>query len=284
HGVTEGPTMWLTGAIHGDEIVGVEIIRRVLNTADPTKMAGTVLACPVVNVPGFANSERYFPDRRDLNRSFPGSNRGSLASRFARVLMDQVIRRGDVGIDFHTGSDHRANHPQIRADLSDQSTSDLAHAFGAPLSIHARVRDGSLREAAVNAGVTTLLYEGGGASRFDSQAVEVGTAGVLRVMQRIGQLQPGDQSTSEPPETTVVRRSHWVRSPRSGIARVEVELGQHLVPRQPVATVTDAYGSWEWTIRARSHAVVIGRNERPVVHQGDALVHLGTPVDQTQDG
>lgn len=283
HGVEDGPTTWLTGAIHGDEVVGVEIIRRVLNRTDATQLAGTVLACPVVNVPGFANSDRYFPDRRDLNRSFPGSDRGSLASRFARVLMNEVIARGDFGIDFHSGSDHRTNHPQVRADLSDPATRELAEAFGAPLAIHSRVRDGSLREAAVSSGVTTLLYEGGGAWRFDPTAVAVGTAGALRVLELIGQVSLADvfPSPDSPQpatsETTFIRRSHWVRSPRSGIARVVVGLGEHVSPRQTVAIVTDAYGSSERTIRARSASVVIGLNERPVVHQGDALVHLGSP-------
>ena len=153
HGAADGPTMWLSAAIHGDEIGGVEIIRRVLERIDTTRLAGTVLAVPVVNVHGFNTGDRYLPDRRDLNRSFPGSARGSLASRVAHLMMTEVIGRSDIGIDLHTGSDHRVQLPQVRGDLDQDSVRSMAMSFAAPITLHARGRDGSHREAATEAGL-----------------------------------------------------------------------------------------------------------------------------------
>nr|WHW29206.1 putative deacylase [uncultured bacterium] len=161
HGVHDGPTVWLSAAVHGDEVAGVEIIRRVLATVDPRTLRGSVLAVPIVNVHGFLSGDRYLPDRRDLNRSFPGSPTGSLAGRIADLFMTEVVKRSDVGIDLHTGSDHRTNLPQIRADLDDPQTRELADAFGAPFMLHAKLRDGSMRAAATAADSTVLLYEGG---------------------------------------------------------------------------------------------------------------------------
>jgi predicted deacylase len=273
-GAAPGPMVWLSAAIHGDEVCGVEIIRQVVRHVDPVRLAGTILAVPVVNVPGFASGDRYMPDRRDLNRCFPGSERGSLASRFANVFMTEIVERCEVGIDIHTGSDHRCNLPHIRADLDDATTRTLATAFAAPVALHARVRDGSLREAAVRNGITTLVYEGGEAWRFDERAIEVGVAGVLRVLAQLRMIEPLEcgGATASP---TFIRRSAWVRSPMSGVARVAVELGDIVAAKQPLAVIADAIGSRERVVRAPVPAVVIGRSELPVVHRGDALVHLG---------
>ena len=148
HGREDGPTIWINAAIHGDEAVGVEVIRQVIANLNPKTFRGTLIAIPIVNVLGFMAGDRYLPDRRDLNRSFPGSARGSLASRIAHRMMTEVVAKCEVGIDLHTGSDRRSNLPQIRADLDDPGTRDLAAAFGAPVMLHARIRDGSLRHAA----------------------------------------------------------------------------------------------------------------------------------------
>ncbi|MGI8793918.1 MAG: succinylglutamate desuccinylase/aspartoacylase family protein [Acidimicrobiales bacterium] len=274
HGKRAGPTVWLSGAIHGDEVCGVEIIRQALSHLDLKSMAGTVLAVPVVNVPGFASGDRYLPDRRDLNRSFPGSTRGSLASRFAHTFMTEVVERSEVGIDLHTGSDHRANLPQIRADLDDELTHELTEVFAPPVALHARLRDGSLREAAVRAGATTLLYEGGEAWRFDDDAVASGVGGVTRVLHHLGVLPEPVTDVAPPSETRFLRKSSWLRSPNSGVARVLVKLGDNVVVGQNIAVVADAIGSKESVVHARRSGVVIGRNERPVVHGGDALVHI----------
>lgn len=186
NGRAPGPTVWLSGAVHGDEINGVEIVRRLARTLDPRRLAGTVIAVPVVNVFGFVNESRSFPDRRDLNRSFPGSTRGSLAARLAHLFMQEVVSRSDDGIDFHTATDHRTNLPQLRCDLDDPETRRCAVAFGAPMTLHSRLRDGSLREAATSRGIPVLLYEGGEPVRFNEWAIRAGVDGALRVLQELG--------------------------------------------------------------------------------------------------
>ena len=282
-----GPTIWLSAAVHGDEVCGVEIIRQVIGELDPKTMAGTVIAVPVVNVPGFASGDRYMPDRRDLNRCFPGSARGSLASRFAHVFMSEIVSHCSVGIDLHTGSDHRRNLPQIRADFDDPETRELASVFGAPVALHARVRDGSLREAAVSVGARALVYEAGEAWRFDQQSIDVGVAGVYRVLVHLGITDSAAATNSEHPaagtEPLFLKKSSWVRSPVSGVARIAVELGTVVEPRETLGVVTDAVGSQERVVRASKRGIVIARTELPVVHRGDALVHLGN-LDQNPPG
>jgi predicted deacylase len=271
HGALAGPTVWLDAAIHGDEVCGVEIIRQVLSGLDPATTCGTVLAIPVVNVPGFANGDRYLPDRRDLNRCFPGSPRGSLGARLAHVFMTEVVARCDLGIDLHTGSDHRANFPHVRADLDDETTRELALAFGTAVVLHTRPRGGSLRSAGVAAGHTVLVYEGGEASRFDRQAIDAGVAGIRRVLNRLGMVANGQPA---PLRGRISRRSHWSRSPTSGLVRVRVELGEEVRRGQLLAVVADATGSDQRPVRSRTEGLVIGRTEQPVVHQGAALVHV----------
>ena len=156
HGREPGPTVWVNAAIHGDEVMGIEVIRQAVATLSPRTLRGTLVAVPVVNVLGFMTGDRYLPDRRDLNRSFPGSARGSLASRIAHLFMTEVVSKCDVGIDLHTASDRRTNLPQIRADLDDPRTRSLAEAFGAPVMLHARLRDGSLRQAARDPNVLAI--------------------------------------------------------------------------------------------------------------------------------
>ena len=271
HGKHDGPTVWLSGAVHGDELCGVEIIRRVLGDLKPATMAGTVIAVPVVNVHGFNTGDRYLPDRRDLNRSFPGSARGSLASRIANLLMTEVVARCDVGIDLHTGSDHRTNLPQIRADLDDARTLDLALAFAPPVAIHARTRDGSLRQAATEAGATVLLYEGGEAFRFDRAAISAGREGVLRVLAELG---IADSDVPDPSPTRLSRKSRWIRAPKSGILHLEVDLGGEVAAGSTVGTIYDAFGKRLGQLRARHDGVVIGHTQHPLVNQGDAVAHV----------
>ncbi len=271
HGREEGPTVWLSAAIHGDEIAGIEIIRRVLADLDPKTMSGTLIAVPVVNVHGFNTGDRYLPDRRDLNRSFPGSPRGSLASRIAHLLMTEVVSRCTVGIDLHTGSDERTNLPQVRADLDDQEVLRLARVFGAPISIHSRVRDGSLRQAATESGATVLLYEGGEASRFDSHAIRAGRDGVIRVLADLGMVAPAE---SPPSATLLSRRTGWIRATKSGILHLDADLGAQIESGQQIARILDPYGKRLSTLRARFDGLVIGHTQRPLVNQGDAVAHI----------
>ena len=274
HGRHDGPVVWVSAAIHGDEISGVEIIRRVSARLAPRQLRGTVLSVPIVNVHGFLSGDRYLPDRRDLNRSFPGSTKGSLASRVAASFMREIVARSDVGIDLHTGSDHRSNLAQLRGDFDDPRTRELAQAFGAPLMLHAGLRDGSLRAAATDAGVTVLLYEGGEAWRFDEDAIAVGTSGTLRVLATLGMIAADDAPGSSQP--LEARSSSWVRARRSGIALMSVTLGERVTRGQHLAVIHDSLGRKLSRASAQSDGVVIGLTQHPLVHQGDALVHIAT--------
>jgi predicted deacylase len=272
HGRKAGPTMWVSAAIHGDEVVGVEIIRQTVASLDPKEMAGTVIAAPVVNVHGFNAGDRYFPDRRDLNRAFPGSKRGSLASRVARLMMTEVVGRCQLGIDLHSGSDHRTNLPQIRADLDDPATVDMANAFGAPVAIHAKVRDGSLRQAATEVGATVLLYEAGEAHRFDRVSIDTGVEGVMRVVSQLG-IATRDFPAS--PRVQLCRSTKWARAGRSGVLHLDVQLGTAVEQGELIATIYDTYGKRLSRITSRVDGVVIGHTQRPLVNRGDAVVNLG---------
>lgn len=272
HGRQDGPTVWVSAAVHGDEINGVEIIRRVLEQLDAKVLCGTVLAVPVVNVHGFLNGSRYLPDRRDLNRSFPGSARGSLAGRIAQLFLSEIVERCTIGIDLHTGSDHRTNLPQIRANLDDPETLRLAHAFAAPAMVHSATRDGSLRQAGTDAGATVLLYEAGEAWRFGEHAIRVGTSGVLRVLAALDMIE--DSEAPDAHEPMVCRGSTWSRAGKSGIATLWIELGDQVTKGQPIGRVHDAFGRRLGQINARGDGIVVGLNLDPIVNQGDALVHI----------
>ncbi len=273
NGRGDGPTVWLSGAIHGDELNGVEIIREVLPRIDVRTLRGAIIATPVVNVFGFIDQSRYLPDGRDLNRFFPGSTRGSLASRLAKIFMTEVVAQSDLGIDLHTAAGHRTNIPQVRGDLDHPETLRLSNAFGAPFIIDARLRDGSLRMAATKRQVPVLLYEAGQINRFDTDAVQYGVEGVLRVLQAM------EMGTWELPR---IRRrpirldsTRWVRARRSGIAKLDVALGDQVVRGELLGTISDAFGQRPTRITAANSGYVIAITQHPLVSQGDALVHIG---------
>jgi uncharacterized protein len=271
HGRRPGPRVWLSGAIHGDELNGIEIIRRVLAECSPRRLTGTLVAVPIVNVFGFVTGSRYLPDGRDLNRSFPGSPRGSLGARIAHLFMREVVAGSQVGIDLHTGSADRTNLPQIRADLSDPETRDLARAFGPNIAIQAALRDGSFRAAAVAKGARVLVYEGGEPRRFNREAVDRGVNGVLRVLVALG------MRGSAPPfrgPVPLSRRTSWHRAGRSGLFRSEVEPGDRVQKGDRLGVIQDAFGSRPLRVRARAGGIVIGLTLQPHVNRGDALVHV----------
>jgi len=272
HGATRGPSVWLSGAIHGDEIVGVEIIRQVLDRLDPASLAGTLVAVPVVNVFGFVTESRYLPDRRDLNRSFPGSKQGSLAARLARLFMDAVVDPCSFGVDFHAGSDDRTNLPHIRGNLDDLETQRLALAFGAALAVHNKPQRGTLRAAALRRGKRVLLFEGGEPRRFSSEAVEAGIAGTLRVLSAL------DMIAAPPPPpfpaTRVSRSTAWTRAPRGGILRLDTHLGAILNKGDRVGTITDPAARDGALVRARTGGLVVGHTVNPLVNPGDGILHI----------
>lgn len=282
NGRRPGPCLWLSAAIHGDELNGVEIIRRVIKPLQPRHLAGCVVAVPVVNIFGLLEQSRYLPDRRDLNRSFPGSSRGSLAARLAALFMREVVSQCTHGIDLHTAAVHRINLPQIRANLEDPQTYEFAIAFGAPVMIHAAMRDGSLRQAAAKNNIPTLLYEAGEALRFDETAIQTGVEGIRRSLAYLEMINP----PPDPPTIPLMEASvtKWVRASRGGIWHRQVELGQAVEARQRLGFITDTFGNKPTYLRSPITGLVIGHSQTPLVNQGDALIHIAQVKSWEGDG
>jgi len=287
HGRRPGPRLFVCAAIHGDEINGVEIIRRLVNIRALERLHGTVIAVPVVNVYGFINQSRYLPDRRDLNRSFPGSDKGSLAARLAHVFLQQIAAVCTHGIDLHTGTIHRENLAQIRANLSDPETARMARAFPAPVMINTSLLEGSLRKALAELGIPIIVYEAGEALRFDEIAIRAGVKGVVAVMRELGML-PQRRSSDPTLEPLVASASGWIRAPQSGILRSTTGLGAKVEADQLLGIVSDPFGEREEEVRAPAAGVIVGRTNLPLVNEGEALYHLarfespGTAADTVE--
>lgn len=278
HGRQDGPTLFISAAVHGDELNGVEIIRRLLKLSRLRRLRGTLIAAPVVNVFGFIGGIRYLPDRRDLNRSFPGSANGSLAAQLANLFMKEVVGRSSHGIDLHTGAIHRTNFPQIRADLSNDVLKTMAAAFAAPLILDSPHLDGSLRAAATGRDVPTLVYEAGEALRFDEPSLRVGLRGVVRVMQALHML--GRSDPIAPKVKPILARSrYWVRAPAGGVLRSRVPTGSIVEPEGVLGTIADPFGLQEVPVAAADGGILIGRTNLPAVNQGDGLFHIARVVD-----
>lgn len=273
NGRHSGPRLFVTAAIHGDELNGVEIIRRLLNHSALKRLRGTLIAIPVVNVYGFLHRSRYLPDRRDLNRSFPGSDQGSLAARIAHLFMREIVAQCTHGVDLHTGAVHRDNLPQIRANVNHPETRDLAEKFGTAVVINADLRDGSLRQAADDYGIPMLLYEGGEALRFDEVAIRVGLRGILNVMRRLKML-PSATSRGNRIEPVIARGSSWIRAPESGVLRSRLALGTRVSKGEVLGRIAGPLMGTEHVVEAPAGGILIGRTHLPLVYEGDALFHV----------
>lgn len=273
-GKKPGPALFVSAAIHGDELNGVEIIRRLLNLPALKRLSGTLFAIPIVNVYGFIQQSRYLPDRRDLNRSFPGYERGSLAARVAHQFMSEIVEQCTHGIDLHTGAIHRSNLPQIRANIDEPQTADLAHIFGVPVILNADLRDNSLREAAAEYGIPMLLYEAGEALRFDEVSIRAGLKGIVNVMRHLNMLPASRRKTKREHKPLYARASSWVRAPAGGILRAIVPLGGSVEKDQLLGILSDPFGEHEIEIHAPCDGIVIGRTNLPLANEGDALFHI----------
>lgn len=274
YGKHPGPTIWLSGALHGDEIIGVEIIRTVVREITCKELHGCIIAVPIVNVFGFVDQTRDLPDRRDLNRCFPGTRQGSLTSRLAKLFMSEIVRHCTHGIDLHTGSNHRQNLPQIRVNVSNEETRRCADAFGAPVIIHSKIRDGSLRQAADSKGISCLVYEAGEPMRFDDEAIEIGRTGVKNVLAYLKMVgTPAPHSR----KSIVCEKSKWIRSRQGGILRINVRLGDEVKKGDFIGEVGDAFGDKTSRIKTPYAGIVIGMTNNPLVYQGDAIVHVAQP-------
>tara|TARA_R110000824_G_scaffold288508_2_gene476485 strand:- start:54756 stop:55784 length:1029 start_codon:yes stop_codon:yes gene_type:complete len=276
-----GPILFVSAAIHGDEINGVEIIKRLLKRKEiNSRIKGTLIAIPIVNVPGFNSNSRYLPDRRDLNRCFPGSESGSLGGQIAYTFMNEIVKKCTHGIDLHTGAIHRSNLPQIRALLDDEATKNVAQAFGVPVMINSSIRDGSLRQNAAELGIPTLLFEGGEALRFDEHVIRTGLSGILSVMRAIGMIEKAPSKRMKVnKEIFWARSSYWVRAPHSGSLRIAKKLGDKVNSGELLGTLSNPYGDERIKVQAIKTGIIIGMTMIPLVNNGDALFHIATFKD-----
>lgn len=282
HGKKPGPALLISAAIHGDEINGVEVIRRLLKQRQLANLHGTLIVVPIVNIHGFVAHNRYLPDGRDLNRSFPGSQKGSLAGRLAHTFMTQVVNHATHGIDLHTGARHRANLPQIRFDPENADCCGMANAFGVPVILHSESKEGTFRKAAADQNIPIILYEAGEALRFDEVCIRAGVNGIINVMRYLGMLRKTQRKT-EPKPSTVALNSLWVRSPSSGILRTLLPLGAGTSKGSVIALVADPMGEFEVEVIAPCDGIVIGRVNLPLVHEGEALFHIARFREDTSD-
>lgn len=274
-GKEDGPILFVSGAVHGDEINGVEIVRRLLSKKALKNIKGTLIAVPIVNVYGFNTNSRYLPDRRDMNRSFPGSKNGSLAGQMAYTFMTEVVEKCTHGIDLHCAAINRVNLPQIRACLEDPIVLKMAEAFKVPVILDSEIRDGSLRATAMERKIPTILFEGGEALRFNEKTITSGLKGVLSVMREIGMLKPLKNKTM-PHNVYVARSSHWLRAPHSGILSTKVALGARVKKNQILGVVSDPFGREKHEIIARRTGIVIGMATLPLLNRGEASFHIAT--------
>ncbi len=275
HSKTDGPILFISAAIHGDEINGVEIIRRVLNSKVLNRLKGTIIAVPVVNLFGFINQSRYLPDRRDLNRSFPGSEKGSMAARLANLFLKEIVHKCTHGIDLHTAAIHRDNLPQIRAFLKDKETEKMARAFYSPVIINTALVEGSLRQAVNKMNIPVIVYEAGEALRFDEGSIRAGVKGIISVMREIGML-PKLKTSRFQIEPLVAKSSTWVRAPQSGILRSLVSLGSKVNKQDVLGVVSDPFGENEEQVLANINGIIVGRTNIPLVNEGEALFHIAS--------
>lgn len=272
-GKQDGPRLFVSAAMHGDELLGIEIVRRLARHSALSRIRGSLLAVPIVNPYGVLAQSRYLPDRRDLNRSFPGSDTGSLAARLARLFMSEIVSNATHGIDLHTGAQHRFNLPQIRADFSDAENLRLARAFDVPVLLDSNIRDGSLRAVVSEWGLPMLLYEAGEALRYDEMSVRVGVRGVLGVMRELDML-PSARRSRKKRNPYVSKSSRWIRAPKGGVLLDIKPLGSDVVEGDRLAKVADPYGESEEEIIAPFPGIVIGCTHLPLVHEGDAVLHV----------
>lgn len=275
-GKKSGPIVFISAALHGDELNGIEVIRRFRKLIILKKLKGTIILVPIVNVYGIMTLSRYLPDRRDLNRSFPGSERGSLASRVANIFYNEIVSKCDFGIDIHTAAIHKSNLPQIRTNFDNEQILKLAIAFEAPVVLDSELREGSLRAVAKENGTPILLYEAGEALRFDETSIRIGVRGIVNVLRENGMLPKLSSKKAKRAKKSPIisKSSHWIRSSESGIIRTVKALGDIVVKDEVIAYIDEPLGDKTFSIKTPFAGVIIGKSEIPLVQEGDAIFHI----------
>ncbi len=274
-----GPVVLITAGIHGDEINGVEIVRQFLARKMNRPLKGTIICIPVLNVFGFLNMQREFPDGRDLNRIFPGTKKGPLASRFAYQLTNEILPAVDYVIDFHTGGAKRFNAAQTRIVKGDDQLKNLAEVFNAPFTVFSSNLKSSFRTTCKNLNIPILLYEGGKSSDNDPGITKHGLDGLRRVLKHLGMLKAEFDPPKAVKSTVFIEKTKWLRAKYSGLLHLKVEIGQWVEKKEVLAVITDPYGSFKHVMKSRSAGHIINVNQSPMVYQGDALFHISTDDD-----
>ncbi len=273
-----GPTVLFTAGIHGDEVNGVEIVRQLISKGINKPKCGTIICIPIINILGFLQKSRDFPDGRDLNRSFPGSKKGSLASQVAYKLMNEIVPHVDYCMDFHTGGSSRFNAPHIRIEKENQQLIELANIFNAPFILHSKNLKKSFRNACQKKGIPMLLFEGGKSNSIDAGVSNTGVNGSKRILQHLGMLQSKFKVSVPRKESVTIAKSRWIRAQASGMFKPTVKVGSYVKPRELLGHIIDPYGKIHYWIRAPKSGYVFNVNEAPLIYQGDALFHISTEV------
>ncbi len=274
-GKKKGPTLLLSAGIHGDEINGVDIVRRAIKDGITKPDCGTVISIPILNVFGFLNKTREFPDGKDLNRFFPGSKTGSLANQFAYTFMQEIIPHIDYCIDFHTGGAQRYNIPQIRVSKGNPELMELANVFNPSFIVMASNRDKSFRESATALGKKVLLFEGGKGLNFSPKVTQAGIQGIMRIMHHVGMRNFSNEIAPKTQEPIIITESTWQRAKHSGMFHTFVKDGEFIKRGQNIGTISDPFGRVQYRIKAKYDSYIIGMTHAPLVTEGDALYHLG---------
>lgn len=268
----DGPVVLLSGGLHGDEINGIEIVRRLIANEHLELVRGTIIAIPLMNVYGFIQNVRGVPDGKDINRSFPGVKGGSLAKLVAYTIMKEIVPKIDYGIDFHTGGASRANYPQIRCVFDIEKNMELAKAFAPPVILHSSLISKSFRKAAHGKGKHILVYETGESLRMDEEGIEEAIDGTKRMLHHLKMI----ESSPKANKTKVYKKSKWVRANFAGLFNPKVKLGDEIKTRQLLGRITDPFGNESFRVISKYSGQIIGLNNSPVVHKGDALLHIAT--------
>lgn len=271
-----GPTVLFTAGIHGDEVNGVEIIRQLIAKGINKPKRGTIICIPVINVFGFINLTREFPDGRDLNRVFPGSSKGSLASRVAYKLINEIIPHVDYIMDFHTGGSGRFNAPQIRIEDNKPELNTLAKAFGAPFLLYAKNLNKSFRNTCSKLGKPMLLFEGGKSFHIDDLVTNTGVNGCKRILHHLNMLSSKFKTSSPKKDCIIITESKWKRAKYSGMFKAVAKIGSQITKGDVIGNITDPYGKFNYFVKADNSGYIINVNEAPIVYQGDALFHVSS--------
>lgn len=274
-----GPTVLFTACLHGDEINGTEIVRQLIVQKINKPKRGTVICIPIINIFGFINKTREFPDGRDLNRVFPGSKTGSLASRFAYYILKDIIPHVDYAIDFHAGGASRFNAPQIRIVPDNKELKKLSDVFNAPFTLYSKNISGTFRNSCDKLGVKMLLFEGGKSLDINDAVTKEAIEGTKRFLTHLDMLNPRKKAISNENKTIYIEKSNWVRAKHSGMFHGLTTIGSFVKKGDLLATISDPYGKVEHKVKAPHAGFIINVNDAPIIYQGDAVFHISTQLE-----